>query len=61
MKKLEKMEHWTVQVIVPEGTYSGADEMIEELTQLVEFNSEIEVISVELTQPEEVIPDANQK
>lgn len=44
----EKMERWLCQLIVPVGTYAGADEMIEDLTELIEFNSEIEVISAEL-------------
>jgi hypothetical protein len=50
----EKMERWLVQVVVPVGSYSGADEMIEDLTELVEFNSEIEVVSAELDPDQEM-------
>ena len=50
----EKMERWLVQLIVPEGTYEGAVEMIAELTDLIELNSEIQVVSAEIDpeQPE---------
>lgn len=47
---MEKMERWLVQLIVPEGTYSGADEVITDLTGLIEGDSEFEVVSVELDQ-----------
>jgi hypothetical protein len=44
----EKMERWLVQIVVPEGVYSGADEMIEDLTALIEGCSEIQVVSAEI-------------
>jgi hypothetical protein len=47
---VEKKEHYTVQIVVPEGAYTGADELIEDLTSLVEGNSEIEIVSVEQSQ-----------
>jgi hypothetical protein len=47
---VEKKEHYTVQIVVPEGAYTGADELIEDLTSLVEGNSEIEIVSAELSQ-----------
>ena len=44
---VEKKEHYTVQIVVPEGAYTGADELIADLTDLVEGCSEIEIVSVE--------------
>lgn len=44
---VEKMERWVVQVVVPQGSYQG-DSLIADLTSLVEGNSEIEIVSVEL-------------
>ena len=44
----EKMERWLVQMVVPEGTFDGADDFITELSMLVEGDSEIEVVSVEI-------------
>jgi len=48
----EKMERWIVQLVVPQGTYSGADEVIADLTELIDMCSEFEVVSAELdTEP----------
>ncbi len=44
----EQMERWLVQLVVPKGTYSGADEVIADLTDLIDMNSEFEVVSAEL-------------
>lgn len=43
-----KMERWLIQVVIPEGTYSGADELMPDLVNLIDMNSEIEVVSCEL-------------
>jgi len=51
---VEKMERWVIEVVVPVGLYSGADEMITDLTALVEGTSEIEVISAELHENQEM-------
>ena len=51
---VEKRERWLVQVVVPVGLYSGADEMMEDLTDLVEGNSEIEIVSAELHDNQEM-------
>ena len=45
---VEKMERWMIQVAVPVGAYSGADEVMEDLVNLLEGCSEMEVISAEL-------------
>jgi hypothetical protein len=44
----ESKERWLIQVVVPVGSYSGADEMIEDLTDLLEGVNEMEVVSAEL-------------
>jgi len=51
----EKKVRYHVQVVVPEGAYE-ADSLISDLTDLVELNSEIEIVSVELD-PENVTPE----
>ena len=55
---MEKMERWLVQIIVPEGTYSGADEVIADLCNLIDLNSEMQVVSAELHPDQEITPDA---
>ena len=44
----EKKERWLIQIVVPEGAYEGAADLIEDLTNLLEGDSEIEVVSVEV-------------
>lgn len=44
----EKLERWLVQLVVPVGTYSGADDVVHDLEDLIEGNSEFEVVSAEL-------------
>lgn len=44
----EKMERWLVQLVIPEGIYYGADEVIANLTILIEGDSEFQVVSAEL-------------
>lgn len=41
-------ERWLVQIMLPEGAYAGAQEVIADLTSLIEGNSEMEVVSAEL-------------
>lgn len=43
-----KVDHYTVQVVVPAGSYE-ADVLLGKLVDLVDNNSTIEVVSVELT------------
>ncbi len=50
---VEKKERWLVQIVVPVGSYSGADRMMEDLTALLEGFSEMEVVSAELDQDSE--------
>jgi hypothetical protein len=47
-QKTQNMDHYTVQVVVPEGSYE-ADQLLGDLITLVVGNSEIEIVSVELT------------
>lgn len=44
----ERMERWLVQIVVPEGTYDGADEIVGDLVDLVDLNSEMQIVSAEL-------------
>lgn len=44
----EKKIRYLVQIVVPEGAYDGAADVIEDLSSLVEGESEIEIVSVEL-------------
>lgn len=43
----EKMVRYIVQIVAPEGSYDGCDDLIADLTALIEGESEIEVVSVE--------------
>ena len=47
------MERWLVQIVVPDGAYE-ADTLISDLTDLVEGQSEIQIVSVELDQEQGV-------
>ena len=50
----EKMERWVIQLVVPVGTYSGADEVISDLSDLIDGQSEFEVVSAELDPDQEM-------
>ena len=54
----EQMERWLIQVVIPKGTYSGADELMPDLVNLIDMNSEIEVVSCELD-PDQSMGDPN--
>lgn len=47
----DEVDHYTVQVVVPAGSYE-ADILLGKLVDLVDNNSTIEVVSVELTNGE---------
>lgn len=50
----EKMERWLVQLVVPVGTYSGADDVIADLSDLIDGQSEFEVVSAEIDPDQEM-------
>lgn len=49
-------QRWIIQAVIEEGVYIGADDLIAELTELldVQTEDEIQVVSVELDPSQEM-------